>query len=200
MISREGSWTKVTYDGYTGYVMTSFLTFVSGSVTPGVPSDKGETPWARVTTASGSLNLRAKDSSGAKILDTIPRHEIIPVLEKGSVWSKVEYDGQTGYVKNSFLTFLSEHPNGNKQEDDKQETAPNNMRDDTLIDLSMPKAVKALPSGASTKLYKGCSEAADELATILRGEYVVLLQQGEEWCCVEYEGKMGYLPTELLGL
>ncbi|MBQ1946451.1 MAG: SH3 domain-containing protein [Clostridia bacterium] len=206
VISRDGSWTKVTYNGYTGYVMTSFLTFVKGDVTPGVPdapSDEGETPWARVTTEQGSLNLRAKGSSGAKILDTIPRHEIIPVLEKGSVWSKVEYDGTTGYVKNSFLTFLSKHPNAGKEEEKEDTSAtvnPNEALDDTLIDLNDPKAVKALPAGASTKMYKGCSEKADVLATILRGEYVVLLSQGEDWSRVEYEGKMGYLPTELLGL
>ncbi|MBR6786751.1 MAG: SH3 domain-containing protein [Clostridia bacterium] len=202
VISREGSWTKVTFDGYTGYVMTSFLTFVSGSVTPGVPDDTGETPWARVTTESGSLNLRAKGSSGAKILDTIPRHEIIPVLEKGSVWSKVEYDGTTGYVKNSFLTFLSTHPDAGKEEDKEEESKPDPDKalDDTLIDLDKPTVAKALPSGASTKLYKGCSKEAAELATILRGEYVVVLSQGEDWCCVEYEGTMGYLPTELLGL
>lgn len=206
VISRDGSWTKVTYNGYTGYVMTSFLTFVKGDVTPGVPdapSDEGETPWARVTTEQGSLNLRAKGSSGAKILDTIPRHEIIPVLEKGSVWSKVEYDGTTGYVKNSFLTFLSSHPNADKEEEKEDTSAavnPNEALDDTLIDLNDPKAVKALPAGASTKMYKGCSEKADVLATILRGEYVVLLSQGEDWSRVEYEGKMGYLPTELLGL
>lgn len=205
VISRDGTWTKVSFGGYTGYVMTSFITFVSGPVTPGVPdapNDEGETPWARVTTESGSLNLRAKGSSGAKILDTIPRHEIIAVLEKGSVWSKVEYDGQTGYVKNSFLTFLSSHPDAGK-DDEKEEEAkpdPNKALDDTLIDLAAPKAAKALPSGASTKLYKGCSKEADTLATILRGEYVVVLSQGEEWCRVEYEGMMGYLPTEMLGL
>lgn len=201
VISRDGSWTKVTYAGYTGYVMTSFLTFVSGSVTPDTPSDKGETPWARVTTESGSLNLRAKASSGGKILDTIPRHEIIPVLEKGSVWSKVKYDGTTGYVKNSFLTFLSSNPNsGNGEDKEDAEVKPNDMRDDTLIDLASPTAVKALPSSASTKLRAGCSNEADELATILRGEYVVVLKQGEEWCYVEYEGTPGYLPTEMLGL
>lgn len=205
VISRDGSWTKVAYGGTTGYVMTSFLTFVSGPVTPGVPdvpSDEGETPWARVTTASGSLNLRQKGSSGAKILTTIPRHQIIPVIEKGSVWSKVEYDGETGYVKNSFLTFLSVHPDAGEDEEKEEESVsdPDRALDDTLIDLSSPKAVKALPAGASVKLYKGCSTAATELATILRGEYVVVLSQGQSWCRVEYEGMMGYLPTEMLGL
>lgn len=124
------------------------------------------------------------------------------MLEKGSVWSKVEYDGTTGYVKNSFLTFLSTHPDAGKEEDKEEESKPDPDKalDDTLIDLDKPTVAKALPSGASTKLYKGCSKEAAELATILRGEYVVVLSQGEDWCCVEYEGTMGYLPTELLGL
>jgi len=203
VISKDGSWTKVTYGGYTGYVKTSFLSFVNGSVTPGVPSspsDEGETPWARVTTEKGSLNLRAKASSSAKIKDTIPRHEIIPVLEKGSVWTKVSYDGETGYVKNSFLTFLKTHPDGITSSSGTATVQPNDTLDDTLITLTTPKTVQVLPTGASTKLYKGCSTSADELATILRGEYAVVSAQGETWCRVEYEGMTGYLPTEILGL
>jgi len=201
VLSREGSWTKVSYDGYTGYVMSSFLTLVSGSVTPDAPEtpdNAGETPWARVTTESGSLNLRAKPSSSGKILDTIPRHTVVPVLEKGAVWSQVVYEGVTGYVKNSFLTFLSANPDAGS-DDDTPAPAPE-PDDETLIDLAAPAVVKALPQGASTPLYAACSTDAASLATILRGEYVVVTAQGQTWCRVEYEGVTGYLPTEMLGL
>ena len=201
VLDRGSTWSKVTYNGYTGYVMTSFLTFVSTPVmpdTPVVPDNQTATPWARVTTETGSLNLRAKASGSAKILDTIPRHEIISVIEKGTVWSEVVYDGQVGFVKNSFLTFLSVHPDmGNNS--GSVSTTPNNMRDDTLLVLESTVAVKALPAGASTALKAGCSEEADDLAIILRGEYVVVSAKGETWCRIEYEGVQGYLPTEMLG-
>lgn len=204
VLERSGSWAKVTYDGYTGYVMSSFLTYVSSSVSPGTPDQPDqqvETPWARVTTAQGSLNLRARASSGAKILDTIPRHEIIPVVEKGSVWSQVTYDGQTGYVKNSFLTFLHTHPDQSSDDSGAATTpaVPNDMRDATLTPLTAPVMAQTLPSGASVQLKAGCSEQADDLATILRGEYVVVSARGETWSRIEYEGIQGYLPTNILG-
>jgi len=204
VLERGDSWSKVTFDGYTGYVMSSFLTFVSGSVTPGTPvqpDDQVETPWARVTTESGSLNLRSRGSSSAKILDTIPRHTIISVLEKGAVWSQVSYDGQTGYVKNSFLTFLHTHPDQGNAGGGTTVTpsAPNDMRDPTLTVLPSPVTAQALPASASIQLKAGCSEQADDLATILRGEYVVVSARGESWSRIEYEGVQGYLPTANLG-
>jgi mannosyl-glycoprotein endo-beta-N-acetylglucosaminidase len=205
VLSRGDTWSKVTYKSYTGYVKSSFLTFVSTPAAPpssGQPDDQTETPWARVTTESGSLNLRASASTTARILDTIPRHAIISVLEKGSVWSRVSYDGLTGYVKNSFLTFLHEHPNqGNAGGSTPTVPAsPNDMRDATMIELASVQVVKALPAGASATLRVGCSHDADALAVILRGEYVVVSAVGEAWCRIEYEGVQGYLPAEILDI
>ena len=205
VLSRGDTWSKVTYKSYTGYVKSSFLTFVSTPAAPpssGQPDEQAETPWARVTTESGSLNLRASASTTARILDTIPRHAIISVLEKGSVWSRVSYDGLTGYVKNSFLTFLHEHPNqGNAGGSTPTvQASPNDMRDATMIELASVQVVKALPAGASATLRVGCSHEADALAVILRGEYVVVSAVGEAWCRIEYEGVQGYLPAEILDI
>ncbi|MBQ6959847.1 MAG: SpoIID/LytB domain-containing protein [Clostridia bacterium] len=62
---------------------------------------------ARVTTLSGSLNLRETPSADARVLRTIPQNETIPILEKSASWCKTRYGGDMGYVMTQFLTFLS---------------------------------------------------------------------------------------------
>lgn len=72
---------------------------------------------ARVTTPSGSLNLRETPSADARVLRTIPQNETLPILEKGASWCKTRYGGDTGYVMTQFLTFVSSSARVNTQSD-----------------------------------------------------------------------------------
>ena len=54
------------------------------------------------TANKGSLNLRA--TPGGKILVQIPYGTQLEAQSEGE-WSKVEYNGKTGYVKTEFLSI-----------------------------------------------------------------------------------------------
>ena len=190
VISRAGTWTQVRYGNLTGFVMTSFLTFLkedtAGTATP-APSVDGDTLYAKVTTKEGSLNLRKRASASATVLTTIPQYEVIEVLEKGTVWTQVCYLNQMGYVKTEFLTFITT-------------PATPQPGDSGMTTLNTPMAVKTLPDGASIALRAACDESAASLAVILRGEYVLVTAVGTEWCRVDYDGMTGYLPSRYLEL
>lgn len=111
-VSQYGSiWCAVNYNGRAGYVMTEFLRFaatptaaptVTASPTPtGSPS----TTTAVVTTSGGTLNLRAEQSSAARVLATIPNATVLTVQSRGSEWCAVTYNGTFGYVMTKYLTF-----------------------------------------------------------------------------------------------
>lgn len=55
---------------------------------------------------SGSgLNLRSEPSTNATVVASIPPNAKVSILEKtNSEWTKVDYDGQTGYVSSKYLT------------------------------------------------------------------------------------------------
>lgn len=199
VVSYGKTWTRVTFEGTTGYVMTSFLTFLTedddaATPTPKPPVGEDE-PYARVTTKEGSLNLRKRASSGATILARIPQYDLVVVLEKGAVWTRVSYDGVDGYVKTEYLTFLAALPDTDTPDED--EDAPS---DTDMTELEPPIAVKALPSGASVMMRAECDVNSEALAIILRGEYVLVTARGEDWCRVDYDGVTGYLPTKDLDL
>lgn len=145
-------------------------------------------PQARVTTQSGSLNLRAATSDAARILTTIPQYAVIPVLDRGAVWCRTSYNGLTGYVMTKFLTFLSDA-------------------------TPAPAPTSALPSAAPTEnaLYarvttvKGSlnlreypSGSARVLRTIPQYETLPVLSRGSSWCQVSYGSYTGYVMTSFL--
>lgn len=187
VLSRGEKWSQVTYGAYTGYAMSSFLTFSSTAVTPtpAPPSGTGE-PYARVTTAEGSLNLRREASASAGVLAQIPQNAVVQVLEKGAVWTRVSYNGYAGYVKTEYLTFIS------------ATAAP--AQPAAMEELSSPLAVRVMMADGSVTLRAAPDSAGTPLAVVLRSEYVQVTARGVQWCRVNYEGQSGYLPTACLEL
>ena len=178
ILEKGASWCKTAYGGFSGYVMTSFLTFSgqSAASTPAPastpsPAQEPASQYARVTTQSGSLNLRQSPSSSAKVLRTIPQNETVPILEKSASWCKTAYGGDTGYVMTQFLTFASS---------------------------SAQATAKVTTQSGSLNLRESANTSSRVLRTIPRGDMVVVLDQGAEWCRVAYNGVTGCVMTQYL--
>ena len=63
---------------------------------------------ATVVTESGRLNLRAGKSTSSSILQRIPKGTKVSIFEREESWSKTYYNGDYGYVMNTFLAFDGE--------------------------------------------------------------------------------------------
>ena len=111
-------WCYARYNGSTGYVMTSFLSLGTGVDTSGkaapsttapsatVPVSSGSTKYAQVNTGSGGLNLRKGPGAGYARITIIPKGAYVIVTSQGTVWSQVNYNGNTGYVMSYYLKAL----------------------------------------------------------------------------------------------
>ncbi len=93
-VYERGQWyCKIVYSGMAGYMVTQYL---YGSSTGG----------ARVWASNGgSINLRASCSTenDSNILAQMPCGSSVQVLEWGSSWSRISYNGIVGYVISGFL-------------------------------------------------------------------------------------------------
>ena len=191
---RGASWCKTAYGGNTGYVMTKFLSFSAApALTPTpAPSASAASASAQVTTVSGSLNLREKADSAARVLCTIPQYTILPVLESGGVWCKTVYGGYSGYVMTRYLTFLSGTG-----------VSPASTPAPTPAPVQTPAPSSGLTAwvetpGGSLNLRKEARDSAKVLRTIPQGDAVSVLQRGDTWCQVAYNGQTGYVMTRYL--
>jgi len=173
VISQNAGWSRVRYGEHTGYVMSSYLR-AEGST----PEVTGR--YARVTTASGSLNLRETASADARVLMGIPQGTVLEVLSYSGGWVKVSYAGQTGYVMDKFLTFTDQPL---------QEDNPASGRDVTVN-----------TGGGGLNLRETADANARVLLSIPDESRVELLIEGAAWCKVKYSGHTGYVMTRFLDL
>ncbi|MCR5636098.1 MAG: SH3 domain-containing protein [Clostridiales bacterium] len=102
---------KTTYGGYTGWMSMDYLTFVSSSTTTTTDTSGGTTSYTpgtyKVTTQGGNLNLRSSASSNAAAPTTVPNGTLVVVTEFSNGFGKTTYNGYTGWLSMSYLTFVS---------------------------------------------------------------------------------------------
>lgn len=133
VIGKQGDWYLVDNFGIRGYIHSRYVALPGGQEVNGIWDtikdgakniwDKitGNTQTAAATTASlasatattlyvatqkDPLNLRASASTAAKSLAKIPRGAAVEALSSDSGgWTKVKYNGQTGYASSSLLSL-----------------------------------------------------------------------------------------------
>lgn len=91
ILETKDGWYKVTKDSLTGWVSGEYVELTTPSTTE-----------TAKTTANLKLRKTAKTGS---VITTMPKGSKVEVLEKGSEWSKVKYNGKTGYASNAYLEF-----------------------------------------------------------------------------------------------
>ena len=162
----NSNWYKVKlYDGTTGFVKSSYLSFVSSSTS--IPKGTYKTT-AKVNMRSGA------GASYSAVANLAKGTQLIVTGNTSSKWFKVKlYNGKTGYVRNTYLEFVSSStsvPKGTYKT-----TAGVNMR-----------------SGAGTK-YAVVKNLAKNTQLIVTGN------TSSSWYKVKlYDGKTGYVKNNYL--
>ena len=112
VLSTSNGWSKINYNGKTGYVDSSYLkSTVSGSTDDNTNNETtGTTKY--VNTTSG-LNVRSGAGTSYSKLGKLEYKEKVTVLSTSNGWSKINYNGKTGYVDSSYLQSTVPGSNGN---------------------------------------------------------------------------------------
>ena len=201
VLDQGSKWSRVSYNGQTGYVMTSFLQFSAAA--PAVTA----APAAPVVTAppqaglsggtavvvcddGGKLNLRKTPASGSKVLERIPNGTVLTVSPVDGRWFFASYNGQTGYVLGSFLSFAA-----------------------AATATPIPAAVVTAPpaasgvsatvltsDGGSLNLRQTPAANGKVLDRIPNGTPLAAEAVDGKWYRVVYNGQMGYVMAKYLQL
>ncbi len=127
VISTSNGWSKIKYDGKTGYVSSKYLSssapessttttkYVNTSslnVRSGktgyvygdyVGKDTSSTTTTKYVNAS-SLNFRSGPSTSYSVIGKLSSGDKVEVISTSNGWSKIKYDGKTGYVSSKYLS------------------------------------------------------------------------------------------------
>ncbi|MGN1032349.1 MAG: SH3 domain-containing protein [Intestinibacter sp.] len=96
-ISTSGEWLKVKYNNTTGYVHGDYVT---KSTSSNNSSSQGTTKYVNATVG---LNVRSGPGTSYSKLGKLSYKEKVTVLSTSGEWSKINYNGKTGYVHSSYL-------------------------------------------------------------------------------------------------
>ena len=95
-IGTSGDWINIKYNGKVGYAHKDYVSSVNNNSTDNSVKSK------KIVTAS-SLNFRSGPSTSASKIGSIPNGSEVGVISESNGWSKVNYNGKTGYVSSSYL-------------------------------------------------------------------------------------------------
>lgn len=180
VLEQGTSWTKVIYNGKTGYAMSCYLTMESGGASA---TGTGAT----VNTASGGLNLRDRPSSDAKVLLSIPRGTRLTIERRENGWSKTSYQGIDGYVMEIFLRF----------DEASQPSAPSAT---PSAPSTSAQTATVHTGGGSLNMREEASDTAAVITSVANGAQLTLIQYGETWSYVRYQNIIGYVATRFIRL
>lgn len=197
-LSASGSWTYVRYGSYTGYVMTSYLTFISATTPPPAPTATPKpvsTPTpsptgssARVITSGGSLNMRASATTSSRILTTIPNRSTVKVLQQGTEWCKISYKSYTGYVSSRYLEIIPVSPT----------VAPTASPVPTQPVISAIGNARVHTSGSTLNLRDAPGYSSAVIAQIPNSAFLPVYTYDGSWAYIFYNGKYGYASAAYL--
>ena len=95
MLMQGTEWCKVKVDGKTGYMMTEYLSLRNLPKTPTMKVDHPQRTY---------VNLRnAPSQETGRVLVKVCHNKTVTVLVPGDTWTKVRYNGYTGYMMTKFL-------------------------------------------------------------------------------------------------
>lgn len=89
-------WYRVNIGGINGYVMSQYV-----KVNGGTPTDN----YVQVFNPNGGsfVNLRTGPGYGYAVTQTVKNNVLVFVLDHNGAWTKVEINGNVGYMNNAFL-------------------------------------------------------------------------------------------------
>lgn len=165
--ANENGWSTVEVGGKSGYMMSKYL-----STSPAT-----QTLYVRTNTGIG-LNLRQAPSTTGAVITSFKPGTAVSVLQRGSVWHKVQVGEQSGYMSAKYL--VSALPQYTKP------VAPfiatlNNINGGSVVNF------RAYP-GMKTKV----------LSQLPVGTAVTVLETGVNWSKVEVGDTTGYVSTYFL--
>lgn len=98
VLSQDGNWTKVNYNGQLGWCYTEYTTRANSDSNTTSSSEQGN------IIANGGLWLLGEPDVSARHIQVMPQNSNITILEKQGDWSKVIYNGITGWCYNKYIS------------------------------------------------------------------------------------------------
>ncbi len=171
-LSVSDGWSKVDYNGKTGYVKSTYLSTTAPEIK--------ETVYATTT-----VNIRDAASTDGSVIGQLSKGSSIVRTSEADGWSKVSYDGKTGYIKSTYLTTT------------KPTTTTTTSTSSSSV--TVESVSETVYTTAGVNIRSEASVDSDKLGTVSSGTSLTRTGKlSNGWSQVEYNGKTGYVKSTYL--
>ncbi len=185
IISKEGSWYKISYNGTIGYVHGDYVKVNDNSTSgPSTPNTPEQTPSTPETTQTGQvinvttkLNIRSGAGTNFGIVGSVGGNATVNILGQEGSWYKISYNGVTGYVSGSYIKVNS---NGSNNTD------------------STVKYGKVVNISTRLNIRKSASTSSSIVGTLSNNTKVTILEKTNGWYKISYNGTVGYVSASYI--
>lgn len=199
----DATWCLTTYNGQAGYVMSKFLTFYGGAVTPTATPTPSVNPGTEllpgyVYCANGKkLNLRSGPGLTYDVLFKIPNGAAVTVTQRLTGWYCVSYESYTGFVNSDYIVLSGGAPTVPSVATPTPVPSSDStihygeLRYATVNTVNNSLNVRKVPGGRQIGSFqKGSRVVVSQILTV----------DGVEWCAAYQGGLSGYVQRQYLVL
>ncbi|WP_026594006.1 C40 family peptidase [Bacillus sp. UNC437CL72CviS29] len=147
VIGAENGWFKINHHGKTGYVSSKYVTFVKGGTTTPEKPQQPQTTVGEYYINVAALNVRSGEGTNYSVIGALPQGQKVQVISEHYGWSKINYNGRTGYVGTRYLSktpvggAVNNKPNNNNN----QNNNTGNTSGDMSSILAYAKSMQGVP-------------------------------------------------------
>ena len=169
VLSTSGNWVNAKYNGKTGYI---YKDYVSNST-----STSETTQTTKYVNTTAGLNVRTGPSTSYAKIVTLSYGQSVNVLSTSNGWSKINYNGSTGYVSSQYLQYTK--PSSSSSSETSQ-------------------TVKYVNTTSGLNMRTGPATSYAKITTIAYGQSVNVLSTSNGWSKINYSGSTGYVSSQYL--
>lgn len=152
-------------------------------------------------TTTDKVNVRVSDSENADRLGQVEAGTTLTRLEvKENGWSKVDYNGQEGYIKSDFLQSSTPAETTDAAVDNTETEATTDTTAQETTETTTSTASGKVTPKESVRVRASASEDGEYLGTIYLGETYTLYENANGWCKIDYNGKTGYVKSDFVDI
>lgn len=167
-------WYKIQSNGITGYVSSAYIS-TDGSTGSSTSSSSSATGSAKIN--AYTVNIRSGASTTSSVIANVGKGTAVTVTGEDGDWYKVEYNGQSAYVKKDYVTLDS--------------AASSSGSSSSSSSTSSDKT--GTINASYVRLRSGASLSASILKTLDKGAQMTVTGEDGDWYKVSYSGQTGYV-------
>ncbi len=184
-------WCQVSVNGLSGYMMTKFLAISSSDVTPApvtpVPVPTGSTLMYVSTGNTGKLHLRENMSTDSGSLGLYPNGTQVAVIINYGTWAYVNVAGKTGYMMTRYLAPAQPGI-----------VTPTPAPGPTAAPITSAIVTHPNNSFVYLRSTRSSESTTNVICQVPSGSLVTVVEWGEWWTKIRYDGMEGYMVTHYL--